>query len=175
MADLSNRQQIQILNQLSPSYSTMSAIVASGGVSTIAAGTPTKSADAVTASNTGAVVPMVDGDGTTAHFFTGIAKSTSTDTASTAGSVTNWLPYPGLIYSAAAKSTAAFDTQGEIDILFQAGVFFDLTAGVWTVDTAASNNKKVNCVVIVGGEYQTSTVYFYYAGRGTMLNYCISA
>lgn len=168
-------RQIQILNQLSPAYSTTGALVAAGGVSTIVAGTPTKSADAFNAANTGAVVPMVDADGTTAHMFTGIAKSTSTDTAAVAGSVDVYLPYPGLIYSAKAKTSTTFDTQAEVTAAYQKCVFFDLTSTVWTVDVAATQDKKVNCVVIVGGDFQTQTVYFYYAPKGTMLSYGISA
>lgn len=170
-----NIQQIKILNQLAPSYSTTGAIVASGGASTIASGTPTKAADAVNASPwTGAVVPMVDADGTTAQRFTGIAKSTSTDTASAAGSVDLWLPYPGILYSGLAKLNTTFDTQAEVDAAFGKGVFFDLTSTVWTVDVAASA-AQANCVIIVGGDYRTTEVYFNYKSTGTFLNGSISA
>jgi hypothetical protein len=170
-----NVKAITILNQMSPSYSTSGAIVAAGGVSTIAAGTPTKLTDAASSSPwTGAVVPMVDADGTTAQRFAGIAKSTSTDTASTAGSVDLYLPYPGLLYAAKAKTSTTFDTQAEVDANFGKGVFFDLTAGVWTVDFAGSASQ-VNCVMIVGGDFNTQTVYFNYKAGGTFLNSSISA
>jgi hypothetical protein len=170
-----NVKQIEILNQLSPSYSTTGAIVASGGVSTIAAGTPTKAADAVNAGPwTGAVVPMVDGDGTTAQRFTGVAKSTSTDTASAAGTVDLYLPYPGILYAANAKTASTFDTQAEVDANFGKGVFFDLTSTVWTVDVAASA-AQANCVIIVGGDFRTQKVYFNYKNSGTFLGSSISA
>ncbi len=165
---------ITILNQMSPEFSMDNIIVASGGAATISRGTPTKSADAYNASNTGAVVPMVDADGTTAQFFTGIATVNSTDTAGAAGVVTTWLPLPGLVYSCAAKDSTTFDTASEIKIAYQKCALFDLTSVTWSIDVAASNDKKVNCIVIVGGDPNTSTVYFYYAPKGTMLNYCIS-
>ena len=168
-------KQIQILNQLSPVYSSTGALVAAGGVSTIVSGTPTKAADAVNAGPwTGAVVPMVDADGTTAQRFTGIAKSTSTDTASVAGAVDLYIPYPGLVYSAKAKTASTFDTQAEVTAAFGKGVFFDLTTTVWSVDVAATA-AQANALIIVGGDFQTQTVHFYYKPSGTFLGSSISA
>lgn len=141
-------------------------LVASGAAATIQPGTPTKFGSA------GAVVPMVDANGTTSERFTGIAKSVSTDTAAAAGEVTTFIPLSGLIYSAKAKSAAAADTQAEIDALLGARLVFDLTGtvgpgltGKWTVDTAAGDGAN-NCLTIVGGEFQTSTLYFFYSPRG---------
>ena len=168
-------KQITILNQLSPEYRLSGVNVAAGAVSTIAAGTPTKAADAVNASPwTGVIAPMVDGDGTTTQRFTGIAKSTSTDTASTAGSVDIWLPYPGILYAAKAKTASTFDTATEVAANFGKGVFFDLTSSTWTVDVAASA-AQANCVIIVGGDHLTQTVYFNYKPSGTFLGSSISA
>lgn len=145
-------------------------LVASGAAATINPGTPTKFSSA------GAVVPMVDADGSTSQRFTGIAKSTSTDTAAAAGVVYTFVPLPGLIYAAASKSAAATDTQAEIDALLGARLVFDLTGtvgpgltGKWTVDTAAGDGAN-NCLTIVGGEYQTSTLYFMYSSRGVFYN-----
>lgn len=146
------RGDFKILNQLDPAFSTQP-IVAAGAVTTILAGTPTKFGSA------GAVVPMVDGDGTTSQVFTGIAKSDSTDTVAAAGIVELWLPMPGLRYTGKSKSAAATDTQAEIDALFFKRVVFDLTTGVWTVDSAAADNV-VNGLLIVGGDYRTSTLNF---------------
>lgn len=144
-------------------------VVASGGAATIARGTPTKSTEA-DATATGALIPMVDGDGlVTAMRFGGIAKSTSTDTAAAAGVVSTWLPVPGLIYRGFAKSAAAADTQSEINVLMRKRVLFDLTTGDWTVDTAAAD-ALVNCVVIVGGIPQSSEILFYYSPKGTILD-----
>lgn len=144
-------------------------VVASGGAATIASGTPTKSTES-DATATGALVPMVDGDGSvTAMRFGGIAKSTSTDTASAAGTVDVWMPVPGLVYRGFAKSAAAADTQSEINALMRKRVVFDLTSGDWTVDTAAAD-ALVNCVVIVGGLPQSSEILFMYSPKGTILD-----
>lgn len=170
-----NLQPITILNQQTASNSVSSVLVAAGGVSTIAVGTPTKAADAVNAGTwTGAVVPMVDGDGTTTQRFTGIAKSTSTDTAAAAGSVDVWLPLPGYIYAAKAKTASTFDTQAEVTANFGKGVFFDLTSTVWTVDVAATA-AQANCVIITGGDFQSQTVFFSYKPSGTFMGSSISA
>ncbi len=128
-------------------------IVASGGAATINAGEPTKQG------TSGAVAIMVDGDGTTSQQFTGIAKSVSTDTASAAGIVQVWIPFPGIVYAARAKSATAADTAAEISALQGKRVVFDLTAGAWTIDTGAAD-ATANGVSIIGGEYQTSKIWF---------------
>ena len=145
------------------------AVVASGGAATIAPGTPTKSTES-DATATGALVPMVDGDGSvTAMRFGGLTKTLSTDTASAAGIVDVWVPVPGILYRGFAKSAAAADTQSEINILRRKRVVFDLTSSDWTVDTAAAD-ALVNCVVIVGGIPQTSEILFVYSPKGTELD-----
>jgi len=164
---MARQNQIVILNETDPRFAIPNVLVAAGGVSTIASSTPTKSADAA-GSATGAVVPMVDGDGTIAQNFTGIAKTDSTDTASAAGVVTLWLPLPGYVYAAKAKTASTFDTQTEVTAAFRKRVVLDLTASVWTVDVAASD-ALVNCVTIVGGDPLTQTVYFTYKNGGTMI------
>lgn len=161
------RNSIWILNETDPRFALPGVLVAAGAVQTIVAGSPTKSADAATAA-TGAVVPMVDGDGTIAQNFTGIAKNDSTDTASTAGVVTLWLPLPGYVYACKAKTSTAIDTAAELITYFRKRVVFDLTSSTWTVDTEASD-ALVNCVTIIGGDYKTSTVYFTYKDAGTFL------
>ena len=173
MASIQNN--IIILNEADARFSSNTdVIVASGGVATIQAGTPTKGADAAAASWTGAVLPMVDGDGSTSQRFTGIAKSTSTDTAAAAGVVTLWLPLAGYMYACKSKSLTATDTAAEINALFGKRVVFDLTSSLWSIDTAAAD-AVANCVTIIGGDYLTSTVYFNYSPKGSMLGFCISA
>lgn len=170
----SNLNQIKVINQLGAEFA-KNWVVASGGVGTIAMGSPTKAIDAAAASPyLGTTVPMVDGDGTTSQRFTGIAKSTSTDTAAAAGSVEVWLPLPGLVYSAKAKTASTADTQAEVDALSGKRVVLDLTTVFWTVDAAAAD-AVVNCVVIIGGDYRTQTLNFHYASKGTVLDFCISA
>lgn len=173
MAAIQNN--IVILNETDPRFSTQPSLVASGGVATIQAGTPTKGADAAAASPwTGAVVPMVDGDGSTSQRFTGIAKNTSTDTAVAAGNVTLWLPLPGYVYACKAKTASTADTAAEVTALFGKRVVFDLTSSLWSVDAAAAD-AVANCVTIIGGDYQTQTLYFMYRASGSMINFTISA
>lgn len=169
-----NANAIKIVNQLAAEFS-KNWVVASGGDATINSGTPTKAADAAAASPyLGTVVPMVDGDGSTSQRFTGIAKSVSTDTASAAGSVEVWLPLPGIVYAAKAKTASTADTQAEVDALSGKRVVLDLTTNVWSVDAAAAD-AVANCVVIIGGDYRTQVLNFWYASKGTVLDFCISA
>lgn len=139
-------------------------LVASGTTASLYPGTPVKFSSA------GAVAAMADGEGTTTERFAGIVKSQSTETAAAAGEVYTFMPLPGVIYAAAAKSSTAANTQAKIDALLAKRVVFDLTgtigaSGQWTVDTAAADGAT-NCVVIIGGEYQTNTVYFMYSPSG---------
>lgn len=162
------QNNIVILNETDPRFSTAPNLVASGGVATIQAGTPTKAADATAASWTGAVLPMVDGDGTTSQRFTGICKTTSTDTASAAGTTVLWLPLPGYVYACKAKTAANADTAAEVTALYGKRVVFDLTASLWSIDAAAAD-AAVNMVTIIGGDYTTSTLYFVYKNSGTVM------
>lgn len=162
------QNNVIILNETDPRFSTQPNLVAAGGVATIQAGTPTKGADATAASWTGAVIPMVDGDGTTSQRFTGIAKNTSTDTASVAGVVTLWLPLPGYVYAAKSKSAASANTAALVQALYGKRVVFDLTSSLWTVDAAAAD-AAANMLVIIGGDYNTNTLYFAYKYTGTVL------
>lgn len=146
------RNDIKLYEPIESPFTT-TPIVASGGAQTINRGEPTK------VGSSGAIAIMADGDGTTSQRFTGIAKSDSTDTASAAGVCTVYIPLPGQIYACKAKSLTAADTQAEIDALYAKRVVFDLTSTTWSIDTAAADSAT-NGVVILGGEYQTSTIYF---------------
>lgn len=162
----------KIISQLTPEFS-QRFTVAAGTVSSIGQGVPTKSADAAGAA-TGAAVVMVDGDGTTAQNFTGIAKVASTETAAVAGEVYTWLPLPGIVYSGKAKTASTADTEAEVNALVRKRVVFDLTSSVWTVDAAATD-AVANCLVIIGGDFRTQTLNFVYRPSGTFLDFCISA
>lgn len=163
------QNNIIILSETDPRFAIPGVLVAAGAVTTITQGVPTKSADAATAA-TGAVVPMVDGDGAIGQNFTGISKNDSTDTVAAAGVVTLWLPLPGYVYACKAKTASTADTAAEIQALFRKRVVFDLTAtgGTWSVDAAAAD-ALINCVTIIGGDYQTQTLYFTYKNGGTMI------
>lgn len=162
------QNNVIIQNETDPRFAIPGVLVAAGGVGTIAANTPTKGADATAASWTGAVIPMVDADGTTAQRFAGIAKSDSTDTASVAGAVTLWLPLPGYVYAAKAKTASTANTQALVTALFGKRVIFDLTSTIWSVDAAAAD-AAANMLVIIGGDYQTQTLYFSYKNSGTII------
>lgn len=164
------QNNIIIVNEAEARWSLQPNIVAAGGIATIQAGTPTKGADATAASPwTGAVVPMVDADGTTSQRFTGICKTTSTDTASTAGVTTLWLPLPGLVYAAKAKTASTANTAALVSALAYKRVIFDLTSSLWSVDAAAADSAT-NCLVIIGGDYQTTTLYFTISTIGNVLH-----
>ncbi len=139
-------------------------LVASGAAATIGIGVPTKVGSA------GAIVPMVDGNGTTSERFTGIGASVSTDTASAAGEVYVWEPFAEVVYEGSPLVTTGANTQAKIDALQYKCVPFDLTAAAWTIDSAASN-AATNCVIIVGGQYQDSggTLYFSMMSKGVYL------
>jgi len=118
-----------------------------------------------TAAQTGIVKMAADGAGvigTTAATngrFVGVAKSDSTQTASVAGVVYTWMPLPGIVYSGKPKVAGACNTQAEIDALRGAAVVFDLTASVYTIDTAATD-AAANAIVLVDGDYQSDTIYW---------------
>lgn len=163
-----NSNGFYIVNEAEFRWTASPAIVASGAVGTIAPGSPVKGADATAASWTGAVIPMVDGDGTTSQRFAGIAKNTSTDTASAAGVVTVWLPFPGMVYAGKAKTASLANTSALVQGLFGKRVVFDLTSSTWSIDTAAAD-AAANMVTIIGGDPNTSTLYWTYKLTGTIL------
>lgn len=66
-------------------------------------------------------------------YMVGIAATTSTNTASAAGTVQVTLLQPGMKYLCSPKVAASWDTQAEYDALVGARVLFDLTTGVYTV------------------------------------------
>ena len=164
-----------IISQQTPEMATFAG-VPSGTAASIGAGTPTKAVDATAASPwLGTVAIMADGNGTTSQKFTGLAKGVSTETASVAGTVELWEPFPGVIYSGFAKTSTTADTAAEILALRGKRVVFDLTTGDWTVDVAAAD-AQVNCVTLLGtGSPTLATVNFVYKPTGTYLDFSISA
>lgn len=150
-----------------PGFFSMKWLVASGSANSIHAGEPTIKGEA-TGTSTGVCKIMVDGDPltTSTHQFTGIAKSESTDTASAAGVCTTWMPLPGIVYSAKAKTSSTADTQAEVDALQGKRVVLDLSSTTWSVDAAATD-AQTNPVVIVGGNYVTTEIFFMVVDQGT--------
>ncbi len=163
------RGDFRLRSQLADEYS-ITAIVPAGTANSINAGEPTRVASATGAAGTGVEI-MSDAEPTTADAkrFAGIAKSDSTDTAAAAGVVTTWLPLPGIIYLGKPKTAASCNTQAKLDVLMYKRVIFDLTSTTWSVDTAATD-AAANGIVIVGGEYQTDTVFFMVSSGVTIFN-----
>ena len=162
------QNNIVIVNEADYRFTLQPCLVTSGGVATIQAGTPTKAYDATGASWTGAIIPMVSGDGTTSQRFTGICKSTSTDTASANGVATVWLPLPGLVYACAAQTASNANTAALVQALFGKRVTFTLSSSLWSINTAATD-AAANMVTIIGGDYNTSKIYFTYKQTGTVI------
>lgn len=102
-----------------------------------ALGNSTGSVVAPAATNT----PVVATD-----FYAGIAATTSTNTASAAGTVQVFVMDTRQTYLIAPKVTATWDTQAEYDALVGARVLLDLTAGVYTI--LASDGATSGCVVM---------------------------
>ena len=165
------RYDIKVRTQIPPEFS-VKYLVALGTVASIDAGVPTVSVLA-SGTATGVVKLAQDGAGvisaTAANDarFTGIAKSDSTEVAATAGEVYAWMPLPGVVYSAKVKTASGADTQAEVDALVSKQVVFDLTSTVWTVDAGATD-AAANALVIVGGDYQTASVFFVIKNQWTV-------
>jgi len=98
-------------------------------------------------------IPLADGEpvvGTTTAVL-GIAASDSTQTASADGTVQVFLPMPGVVYEANAKTASTVDSQSEINALCGDRVVFDLTSTSYTVDAAATDGSTKG-LYIVGGD-----------------------
>jgi len=63
------------------------------------------------------------------------------------------------VYSCHAKSATAADTQAKINVLMGKRVLFDLTSGVYSIDTAVVDSN-VNGLIIVGGNPDNNEIYF---------------
>lgn len=116
--------------------------VASGTTASIPAGTPVSKplgAAAVAAAATNTPVVATD-------FYAGIASTTSTETASAAGTVRVTKMAPGMSWLVAPKVAATWDTQAEYDALVGDRVLLDLTTGTWTI--LAADGATYGCVIM---------------------------
>ena len=111
------------------------------GATTIYPGEPVaRSLGGVTVTAMATNKPVVATD-----FLVGIATSTSTQTASVAGTV-DYLPLvPGQTYLISPNSAAAWDTQAEYDALVGKRVLIDLTSGSYTI--LATDGATSGCVI----------------------------
>jgi hypothetical protein len=152
------RNQIKLFSPTSLTWAAKFLVPASA-VKSIVRGCPTETVDA-TGSTTGGVRIGTTQKPTSAsnYHFAGLAKSDSTETASVAGYVWNWMPLANLVYSGKSLVTASTNTAAKLLAMMYQRVYFDLTTMVWTIDTAATD-AAANGLTIVGGDYNTSTVY----------------
>lgn len=106
-------------------------------------------------------IPLADADLTigTDTAMLGVAASDGTHTASADGYVDVYMPLPGTVWRAKAKTASTFDTQSEIDALIGDRVVLDLTSSTYTVDVAAGDGAN-NAFYIVGGDPTNSEVWF---------------
>lgn len=115
------------------------------------------------------VIPLADGEpviGTTTQVV-GVAASDSTQTASADGYVMVYpANLPGVIWKAKGKTSSTVDTQSEINALCGDNVVLDLTSSTYTVDAAAGNGATSG-VQIVGGNPDTTEVYFKFRPAAT--------
>jgi hypothetical protein len=104
------------------------------------------------------VSKLADAEPTTTVKLLGIAKSTSTNTASVDGVVEVYLVDETTTLELRAKSAAAADTDAEILALEGKRVGFDLTSSVYTLDTTDAD-AGTNGVRIIGGNKDAKTIY----------------
>lgn len=79
-------------------------------------------------------------------YLVGIAATTSTQTASAAGTVQVVPLVPGQTFLMSPNSTAAFDTQAEYDALVGDRVLIDLTGTTYTL--LATDGSTYGCVIL---------------------------
>lgn len=135
--------------------------VGSGTTEAIEAGEPVK----LSGNN---VVLMATGDpevGT--DVVVGIATSTSTETATTDGTVDVVVPTPGLVFSCKATTPGNMDTDAELEAILYDRVTFDLTSTTFTVDEDEGDDTA-HGLRIVGGNIVTGDVYFIIRQSGTI-------
>ena len=169
------RGDIRFVTPINEAFTT-TWIAPSGQVKEMEAGEPTIHDDAA-GSATGAISKMANGGGVSSQRFTGICKDDSTDTVAAAGVVVTYIPLPGLIYKAKATTATNANTAALVNAFQAKRVTFDLDllgTDLWSVDEDVTDAID-NMVVITGGEYQTSTLWFVYAANGTYLQHAIPA
>lgn len=105
------------------------------------------------------------------HVFMGFSNGTSTQTSSLAGIADLYIPQPTQVLLLPAKSAAAVDTQAEYNALVGAHVLFDLTSGVYTIDTGAtSSTYGLTIMPLDISQYPAGLVAFIVRQSATFLN-----
>jgi len=115
--------------------------VASGTTASINAGEPvTKALGSAVVSSMATNSPVVGTD-----YRAGVATTTSTETASAAGTVSVQPIDARTVYLISPNSAAAFDTQAEYNALVGDRVLLDKTAGAYTI--LAADGLTNGCVI----------------------------
>lgn len=118
--------------------------VASGTTASINAGEPVAKALGNSSGNVVSSLatnkPVVGTD-----FLAGVATTTSTETASAAGTVSVQPLDPRTVYLISPNNSALWDTQAEYNALVGARVLLDKTSGAYTI--LASDSANNGCVV----------------------------
>lgn len=115
--------------------------VASGTTASINPGEPVaKALGGAVVSSLATNKPVVGTD-----YLAGVSTTTSTETASAAGTVSVAPLNSRVVYLIAPNSTTAFDTQAEYDALVGDRVLLDKTAGVYTI--LATDGANNGCVI----------------------------
>ncbi len=132
---------------------------------TKAANTAINGGDAIMIVNTNYAGVLTDAKPVVAtDNFLGIAQGPGSETSALDGRVTVGIPTPNIgIIRGKAKSAAAVDTDAELIALLFTFVLFDLTAGVYTIDTAVAANS--NGLRIEDGDIVRGTVDVTVDGR----------
>ena len=110
-------------------------------------------------------VIVADGDGTTSQQILGVVKGGPSKsggdsvTATADGQVDVYLAVPGVVFACKAKTSTNANTAAKILALLGKRVKFSVTSGAIGIDTAQAD-ATTNGVLIVGGDYTTSTIYF---------------
>ena len=164
-----SRNDIRIVSPGPGSIPTLTYQVTSGAAASIKAGEPVL----LTTIGTSVYAELADdGDPTIGtDFWVGIAAKDSTDTVAAAGEVEVWMPLPGVVYRAKAKSSTAADTAAEILALAQKRVPIDLTSSVFTVDTAAADGATNGLILTGTGDASRNEVDFMISIRATNLGF----
>ncbi len=91
----------------------------------------------------------------------GIAATTGTTAAAAAdGTVEVNLALPGIVYACKALLASSINTDAKLLAVLNDNVYFDLAAGVYTVDVANSSAAGTGGLRIVGGDITNGIVYF---------------
>jgi len=103
---------------------------------------------------------LANNEGTTTQIMLGLAKSTSTHTATADGTVEVYAALPGIVYRGAATTVANIDTDAELLVIEGNRISLDQTGGAGTAFTFDENeaDATTNAFTVVGGDINAGTL-----------------